>query len=78
MSKQNLAIQVTEEICLEQNELTMEKLRSLKGDLFEVFSKYMKIVPDNLKLNVKMLWSSNLVFMVDCVAENVVIRSDKL
>ncbi len=74
----SLINQISQEIALSSSELTLDKLRNLKSDLFEVFSKYTKIVPENLKLNVKMLWDLNIVFMVDCVAENVVFRSDKI
>ena len=77
-NNKSLLNEISQEIALSSSELTLDKLRNLKSDLFDVFSKYTKIVPENLKLNVKMLWESNIVFMVDCVAENVVFRSDKL
>ncbi len=77
-NKKSVLEQAKEMIVFEQSEITISKLQSLKQELFDLFSKYMKIDAKNLELNVKMLWSTSLVFMVDCVAENIVFRSDKL
>ena len=56
---------------IENLEVTYFITKNLKSELGEVFNKYASFLPENLKVNAKVLKSGKVLIMVDCLAENV-------